>query len=216
MTCPLPHGVDLNGIPRVEQADIGILCRRHRQRMDKLNEETAILWCELNLVIDGSLPREASEKTRHLKSPEAPAPCDLTAVSLRDPRSYGEIPAVPHIVASWLLLVAEERPLTMTLPKGVVGQLDLLARHHDWMAGQDWVDDYLLELAELRKALAGAVRDRTHRKIGHCNLPVASGICGGVLLKENGTGVIKCVDCGAAWVTAQEQARLAVSLEESA
>lgn len=267
--CVMPHGSDSDGTPRFQRIAVGYLCQRHRDRMDTDTSEIATLWCELNLVIDGSAPREASPKTRHTKSAEAPAPLDLTAVALRDPRTHAArisatqrnpdgdqsepLPAVPHIVASWVLLVADERPLTDALPNGVVSQLALLARHHDWIAAQGWVDDYLLELAELRKALRQAVHDVTHERLGSCDLGIEQPVpcacychvvgsasctvdqgmsgkpgvkycgphsmtlvaCGGSLIRENGSSVVRCSRCRQSWVTDQERARLALRLDGS-
>jgi hypothetical protein len=119
---------------------------------------------------------------------------------------------VLHTVASWTLCVAEERPLSGDLPRSVLAQLALLARHGDWIAAQMWVDDLLGELAEVRKALRSAVHDRTHTRLGTCDLPAESGPCGGALLVENGSSVIRCGRCRSEWATAQEQARLRVRL----
>lgn len=266
--CVLYHGRHEDGLPRYKHALSGMyLCQSHRERMDADTSEIAMLWCELNLVLDGCAPRDASPKTRHTKSAEAPAPLDLTAGALRDPRTMAvriqpsaehpdgdpsePLPAVPHIVASWLLLLAEERPLTQGLPRGVVAQVGLLARHHDWIAAQGWVDDYLLELAELRKALGQAVHDVSRQRIGTCDLGIeqpvqcdcychvhgsasctidngASGqrgipycgphsvevvTCGGSLIRENGSSVIRCSKCRQTWATPQEQARLSLRLD---
>lgn len=126
------------------------------------------------------------------------------------------LPPVLSVVASWLLLVAEERPLTADkLPQSVIAQLQLLDRHADWIAGQPWVDDYATELGDLRKALRLAVRDVTHHKIGRCRLPAeeGEGACGGTLIRENGAESVKCVQCGAQWTSPQELARLSLSLE---
>lgn len=159
------------------EATVGLLCGKHRAKMDKITAEVNMLWCELALIIDGSAPRESSMKQRPRKQPEAPAPLDLAAAALRDPRNgatvqSGDIPSVMGVVSSWVLLVAEERPLTATLPSSVVAQLALLALHHDWIAAQTWVDDYVSELSELVKALRLAVNDREFVKVGTCDLPI--------------------------------------------
>jgi hypothetical protein len=125
------------------------------------------------------------------------------------------VPAVLAVVASWTLLLAEERPLTATLPRSVLAQLDLLRRHHEWIAAQLFIDDYLLEMAELRKALTGAVRDVRYERRGVCALPFEGAVCRGTLLEENGTRAVVCTRCRARWVTDQELARLAVTLESA-
>lgn len=212
--CVLPHDEHT-------EADNGLLCRRHRRELDDLTSEIGLLVIDTCRIIDGGAPTEATPKTRHLKQPEAPAPGNLVIMALYDARTLTtrlaedqSEPMIPvlHMVASWLLLVAEERPLTATLPSSVLGQLDLLARHHDWLAAHDAVDDYWSEMREVRQHLRSAVNDRTHTRVGTCDLPIEGGTCGGALLVANGSSVIRCSRCRSEWVTAQEQARLAVRL----
>ena len=162
----------------------------------------------------------------HLKAATAPAPGDLAIMSLFDNRTATShikpsernpdgdnsepMPAVLSVVASWMQCFAEERPLT-NLPFSVVAQLDLMRRHHEWAAGQSWVDDYARELAELRKALRLAVHDNPVTVYGKCDMPTTRAEnCGGTLLQENGTDLVRCSSCGKRWVTNQERARLAV------
>ena len=204
-----------------------LLCGRHRRRMDTDVTEIGLLIVDSQRIVDGGAPQEEAGRSFHSKKrADPPAPGDVLLMSLFDPATKAArlpdddsepVANVLGVVASWLLLVAEERPLTATLPKSVLGQLDLLKRHHEWLAAQPYADDYLLELGELRKALAGAVRDHRFERRGVCRLPVEEkdGPCGGTLLEENGTRVVSCRRCGARWVTEQELARLAVSLEAS-
>lgn len=219
-----------------------LVCKRHRRRMDDDVTEIGLLVIDSQRIFDGGAPQDAGPSGGKVKKrADPPAPGDTTLMALYDQRSTtieparsylrnwnansgrlesnggGELPAVLAIVASWVLLVADERPLTAVLPRSVLAQLDLLRRHHEWMAAQPFVDDYLLELAELRKALAMAVRDVQFERRGVCRLPVdgQDDPCGGVLLEENGTRAVRCVRCKARWVTDQELARLAVSLESA-
>jgi hypothetical protein len=191
--CVLDHGSDR------PQAVVGFLCGKHRRRLDMLTSDVNVLWCELALVLDGSAPREHHEQTRHTKAAEAPAPLDLGAVALRDPRSYGELPSVASVVASWVLLLAEERPLGDTLPASVVAQLALLTRHGDWISAQGWVDDYARELEELRTALRHAVGDKMRvRPVGKCPSQDGDGLpCEGPLVpSETGRMAVDCRRCG--------------------
>jgi LSD1 subclass zinc finger protein len=232
--CIFTHGTGANGEPLDREAEVGRLCLMHRARLTSTVVDVRELWVDLAFIVEaGSAPKDEAPKTRHLKSAEAPAPANLEVLSLRDNRTrYARIPPseadkdgdqseplppVMAMVASWVQLVAEERPITSDLlPQSTIAQLQLLQRHGDWIAGRDWVDDYLNEMGELRKALSAALRDHTHKRIGTCRLPAegdAAGLCGGPLMKENGSEVIRCSQCRAQWVTAQEQARLAISLE---
>lgn len=218
--CVLRHG-------EREEAEFGLLCKRHRNQLDSDTREIADLIVDTQRILDGGAPAEESPKTRYLKQPEAPAPGNLGIMSLFDRRTaVARIPGTPQnpdgdqsepmpavfaVIASWVLLFADERPLTTILPKSVLAQLELLRRHHQWACVQPWIDDYALELTELRRALKAAVNDHTHTACGTCDLPTADRArCGGVLLAENGTGVIRCTDCKSTWITPQERARLAV------
>ncbi len=222
--CILAHGQTAEGEPIYRQADVGLLCHRHRDWMTRQAVEVRDLWMDLAFIVEaGSAPKDETPKTRHLKAAEAPAPANLEVLSLRDPRSTvtpthanpGTIPSITALVASWVLLVADERPLTAQLPSGTHGQLSLLIRHGDWIAAQEWCGDYLEELGDMRKALAAALRDQAHASIGRCRLPAddRDGLCAGQLMRENGSDVVRCTACRSTWTTPQELARLAISLE---
>jgi hypothetical protein len=225
--CVLSHRDD-----KPQNVDVGFLCRWHRGRLDSTVCDIRTDWFDLALILEaGSAPKDTAPKTRHMKSASPPAPANLDALVLRDPRTHAAklpkvqqdgkptdmskpIPAVLTIVASWVLLVADERPLTTVLPSSVIAQLDLLTRHGDWIAAQPWIDDYYLEISELRKALKTALRDKSSVRIGSCYLPTADDqACGGALLRENGSATVKCFRCRSAWTTPQELARLQLALE---
>lgn len=212
-----------------------LLCPRHRRRIDADIAEIGLLIVDSMRIIDGGAPRDSGPQHKAPKKrADPPAPGDVTLMALYDRRTAADrikprsashrlgwsegdnsepMPAVLAVVASWLMLFADERPLTATLPRSVLAQLDLLQRHHEWAAAQCWIDDYLLEMAELRKALAAAVHDVRFERRGRCNLPLDGAVCGGTLLEENGTRAVVCNRCKARWVTDQELARLAISLE---
>lgn len=213
--------------PRAEAVPGLLLCGKHRRDLDDFTTEIGLLIVDTCRIRDGGAPSEATPKTRHLKQPEAPAPGDLSIMALYDSRTtttrIAETPENPggdqsepmvpvlHVVASWLLLVAEERPLSAELPRSVLGQLVILERHHDWLAAESYADDYWREMRELRQHLRGAVRDHTHTRIGTCDLPTEeSEQCGGSILVRNGDTVWRCQRCGAEWVTDQQQARWSV------
>lgn len=215
------------------EAVVGLLCKRHRRRMDDDVTEIGLLIIDSQRIVDGGAPRDANlgGGKGAKKRADPPAPGDVTLMALYDSRTKAvriagsdadplgdqsePLPAVLAVVASWLLLLADERPLTATLPSSVLAQLSLIQRHHDWMAGQEWVDDYLAEMAELRKAMVAVVHDRRFERRGSCRLPFEDKVCGGTLLEENGTAVVYCTNCKARWVSDQELARLAVSLESA-
>jgi hypothetical protein len=122
---------------------------------------------------------------------------------------------VPAVVASWLLLVADELPIKSQLPSSVPAQMDLLRKQLDWIGRQDWVDDFWREMTELHKALKAALHDHEYvRMAGGCYLPDDAGArCGGALIRRNGDTSVKCSRCSNTWAKPYELARLAVALE---
>jgi len=221
--CVLPHRAWPDGCERVSTATVGLVCGWHRNRLDLLIEELHDGYASLALIeVAGTSPRESSPRTGRTKNPSPPAPANLDVLGLRDARSQwdsgkriqaGNMPSVPAVVASWLLLVCEERPLTAQQPQSVLGRLAVLKRHHDWIAGQEWVGDYLAELTELRQAIYTTLVDRPIlRTLGACYLLVGESPCTGRLVQDNGSDVVRCTQCRARWVTAEQIARLEVAL----
>lgn len=208
--CVLPHGRDQDGNPRQARAVVGYLCSRHRGQLDDYATEIQNLILDTVRITAHGLtnaPREDAPRTRHTKAAEAPAPGDLGIMALYDQRTLTTrlpddqsepLAPVLHTVASWLLLVAEERPLTDTLPRSVLAQIDLLVRHGDWIAGCEWVDDYHRELGELRKHLRAAVHEADARPVGRCPSQDGDGaMCGGPLWPDrNGAFAVACGRCG--------------------
>ena len=223
--CVLPHRDD------AEVRAPSLVCEWHRRALTRLTEQIREGWFDLALItVAGSAPKDAAPKTRRTKSASPPAPANLDVIVLRDPRTAtAELrqllrdghpadlsrPAsnVLAAVASWVLLVAEERPLSAKLPSSVIAQLDLLERHGDWISEQPWIDDYWAELGEIRNALKSALHDRASTKVGRCYLPTDDGKdCHGNLLRRNGELSVRCHRCDARWVTAAELARLELAL----
>ncbi len=225
--CVLPHRDD-----KEHQRSVGFLCNWHRGRLDTLTREVADDFVRTALIQEaGSAPKDSAPKTKHLKSISPPAPANLDVLVMRDARTSSvqlqhflsdgkradlSKPAlsVPALVASWVLLLADERPLTTKLPSSVIGQLDLLRRHHDWIAAVGWVDDYFAELNDMRKALSSVLRDQSSRVVGNCHLDSGDddGMpCGGRLIRRNGEDSVRCAnDRSHSWVTAAELARLEI------
>lgn len=217
------HGRGANNEPLHREAEYGHLCVMHRQRMGSVLNDIRDLWTDLAFIVEaGAAPKDDSPRGKRTKASEAPAPANLEVLSLRDPRSAparinGDqsqpIPSVVATIAGWVMVVAEERPITVTLPANVYGQIGLLVRHGDWIAGQDWVDAFISEMDDLRKALRHTVRDREYRAVGRCPVIGDDGEpCTGKLLERNGADTIKCSVCDACWTTPPERARLSVML----
>jgi hypothetical protein len=228
LLCVLPHRDDAE-----RQQDVGLLCRWHRNRLDSIVGEIASdLPLLLMIQVAGSAPKDSAPRTRHMKSSSPPAPADLEVLTLLDRRTssvqYPQLlpqdnlpadmsrPGTPvlAVIASWVLLLADERPLTATLPSSAIGQLDLLRRHHDWIAAQSWVDDYLAEMTDLKRAISRALRDKPHRFMGHCYLIGDDHeVCGGQLSQENGSLFVTCRrNREHTWRTARQLATLEIGL----
>jgi hypothetical protein len=231
LLCVLPHRDDAE-----HEQHVGLLCRWHRNRLDLIVGEVATnLPLLLMIQVAGSAPKDSAPKTRHMKSSSPPAPANLDVLTLLDKRTssvqYPQLlesdglpadmsrPGTPvlAVIASWVLLVADERPLTTQLPSSALGQLDLLRRHHDWIAAQPWVDDYLTEMTELKRAMSTALRDNTHRFMGRCYLIGEDGqVCNGELLQENGTEFVQCRKARShQWRTPRELAALEYGLTQA-
>src|SRR5690242_6181099 len=109
--CPLPHGHGANNEPLHAEAEPRMLiCLWHRNQLTRIVHDVRDLWVDLAFITEaGSAPKDETPKTRHMKAAEAPAPANLEALSLRDPRSASArstadqsqpIPSVPSIVSS--------------------------------------------------------------------------------------------------------------------
>lgn len=148
--------------------------------------------------------------------------------------------AVPYVTEVYCYRVRDERKLTRVVlryvpqpdgsvlevpttvkanvPRSVVARLDMLLRHHDWIAEQDWVDDYLTELSALKRAMSGALRDNTHKFKGRCYLLIGEDgqVCNGELLQENGTLFVQCRKSRShQWRTPRELAALEYGLTQA-
>lgn len=177
-----------------------------------------------------SPPAPANLDVLVLRDPRSHGDVDSPDDAQRQPWS------VPYLTEVYCYRVRDERNLTRVVlrqvlhrdrvlevpttvkadvPRSVVGRLDMLLRHHDWIAAQDWVDDYLTEMTELKRAMATALRDNTHRFMGRCYLIGATGeACGGDLLQENGSLFVTCRrDRGHTWRSARELAALEIGLK---
>lgn len=171
---------------------------------------------------------------------------EANATRVRDERRLTRIVLRPVRQPDGSIL---EVPTTVPalVPRSYVARLDMLVRHHDWIAAQDWVGDYWDELHQLRNSMRGAVRDKPFKRVGSCYLMTPVDItdqcgcdchtsggafrlpcdtpggcghrhtemqpCGGRLMQENGSDVVKCrKDRSHTWETAAELARLEIAL----
>lgn len=242
--CIVDHGHDTDGNDLNAEATSGLLCKDHRRRLDDDIAEIVALILDSMHIRDGGAPIiETSGRHQHQKKrANPPAPGDVTLMAMYDartatgpvqPTTRGAVdtstPETPvlRIVAACLLTLARERPLTARLPQSVLAQLDLLKRHHEWIAAQPWVIAYMQALYDTRRGLKNAVSDQINFRIATCDLPTDNGqhpaviirrnralrivlICGGPVMVRNGDDVWRCSRCDQTWITDQQKARFGV------
>lgn len=93
--------------------------------------------------------------------------------------------SVPHTLASWAELVAEERDVK----PGTGGVADLCAwldRHLDWISRQEWVTDFADDLRQLHAQLKTATGDGKPSPVGHCIELLDTGECGAPIFMPRG------------------------------
>ncbi|MEO7260271.1 MAG: hypothetical protein ABI047_03275 [Jatrophihabitantaceae bacterium] len=179
------HPFDRDGVPIPVAASTGKLCTGHRFDLDHFADGIRHAWFMLAFMVEpGSGQPGGGSRS---KSADPPAPIDLVAAALRDHRNPtagpGDIPSMPGVIASWVMVLADRKPLRTfakphigwrihpdgtaekifggeprgLLPTSAVAQLDLLVRHHDWIAEQDWASYYWAQLKQLCRAMEAKV-----------------------------------------------------------
>lgn len=85
--------------------------------------------------------------------------------------------SVPHSLASWAGMVAEERDMTGPDDSQVPTVAAWLDRHIDWISRQDWVDELWADLAKLHKQLLSAEGEPAPKPVATCIAILDSGEC---------------------------------------
>lgn len=185
----------------------GLLCRGHSLAILDLLDDLATWWAQLDdLATPGSVDTAGS----HAPRCDPPAPIRLEVVALRDRRTIARADGDPLpilvIVEAWAHAVREDRALAApATPATLVGELELLRTHHDWIAAQPWVDDYANELRACHHQLAIIVGEHGPTAIAPCPLDDQQGQpCLGRLHQDRWGGMgVTCSTCGAHWDDAQ-------------
>ncbi len=186
--CVIDHGFDqAGGRNLVAALPDGRLCSRHRANLDDWASEIPAMWFKLAFALEPAAGGSSDGGSRS-HSPHSPAPIDLVVAALRDARNPtarttgGDVPSVLGVVASWVMVLADRRPLkTFTrdhigwriypdgsrekrfgplyglMPRSMLGQLALLRSHHDWIADQPFVGAYHAQLGQIHAALVDKV-----------------------------------------------------------
>jgi hypothetical protein len=186
------------GHPQPVEAYIGYACRRHFHWIN----DTLYQICELFALVDDVLLPSANGDGRSGTRVGSPAPGRVEVMALTDSRAKtpidlddeDDIPDLPGSLASWAAMVVDGRHATDELSGDVTQSVRILRRERHWIAHQDWLDDYVTELAALHRAVALAVGDTMWpRPIGKCPN------CGAPMYPTIGVDEASCRRCKASW-----------------
>ena len=224
----------LGGPDKPHGAHVGHLCDGHLQRLStqlrRIEDDTAHLELARH-------PSQAWGGTRSSGLASQRPALDMTTLALVGPTAPGPVadPAgwddTPHVLGtleSWARIVREDRGLTPPDgPATVSGERATLTRHLDWIAAQDWVDDFAAEVLTLSAVLQAHVRTTPVSVAGRCWLGdpgQADGLCGGRVRRQtihrtvvttSGTttmpvddGPWHCARCGHTWDLDEHHATL--------
>lgn len=176
--------VDDKPAPRL--ARHGLLCERCTRRLEQDLAELPARTQQLRSVLPGTQAPQR-DGSRHTKG-QPPVPLNIAA--------HDHLELVAGTVLSWVRLVAEDRglrgpdrPEVERLTGWLLGQLD-------WIVGQPWVDDLLMEIHDLTR-VADAL---TQARPGWHLLPAPCPGCSALTLgRWDGDDHVGCGTCGERW-----------------
>lgn len=215
-TCVIPNCG--KGQPRT--AKVGFVCGFHLHQHADMLKEIPDAFAALSIEREQGQSQEV-----RIKYQDPPAPINLDALSLLDPRSTAprsvnadpdtnNLPNVHEALATWCRVVHEE--IGGVLPEDYLTTITAyLHRHADHIAAQPWIDDYWSELSDCYHALIRVSHHERPRKIGRCYLDWKDDVCDGALIQQPGTLHTKCQRCEQEWTTPRQRAVLAVALKSS-
>lgn len=223
-------------------AEVGLLCRHHLQRLASLlwdvEDQAALLDTRLSMQVrSGRGSRLASHR----------APLNLDALVALDPRrGTGRIGAddadpwglddtasILDTFQSWTRIVREERDLSPDWTVSISGEREVLSKHLDWCAAQPWIDDMYDDVRRLAAQLHRTNRTSPDEPAGECYLITDAGTCGGKIWRTEQQhyawarlpdrcartpvtipdGAAYCDRCGQTW-DGEAVARLNLALEQ--
>ena len=206
------------GEPRT--ARVGYVCGFHLHQHADMLREIPEAFASLSIYREQGKAQEV-----RIKHQDPPAPINLDALSLLDPRSTAprgydqdedsnDLPNPRAALSEWCRVVHEE--IGGVLPDDYLTSITMyLDRHSDFIAAQAWVDDYWAELNDCYRALIRVTHLERPRKIGRCYLDWKDDVCNGALIQQPGTLHTKCQRCEQEWATPRQRAVLAVALRSS-
>lgn len=205
MNCPLRHRTPA-------QPDDGYtLCRGHISNLSDRLYAIGLICGDLDDLLVTPPPQDGND--RRIIRTEAPAPCRLDVVDLRDPRS--DTPAI-HLIGEWTRLVVAERRLaaTPTLP---TSQVQLLLTNLDWLARHEVAADFASEIADVHYWLRQAAGLTPPPPLFTCPVPdeQTGQPCGGGVRTQPYTFGVRCTKCGETWDGTLELRRLGLVREDT-
>jgi hypothetical protein len=175
-------GPPLDDQPAPRYARVGLLCPRCALRLERRLAELPARHDELGQVLGGSQGTRAEGK-RTKGAP--PVPLNVAA---HDHRQH-----MTGVLASWALLVREERGLRGPDTSTVAVLAPWLVQQTSWLVEQPWVDDLSAEVADLTRVADGITR----RNPGWHRLPAPCPECAAFELgRKDGDSHVECRSCG--------------------
>lgn len=177
-------------------------CDRCLERIQEALDEIPALYA--TLTEDEALLPVVAPGGRRGPGFGSRSPANDHVIALTDPRTTWTAEDRTHnplvVVESWARMVRQdvgqappEGPATMT------GECQLLVKRLDFITRQDWVDDFWVELREVRDQLRAFNGDHKALPIGRCPTLVKNGTCNTALFAPLAGETIRCGGCRREW-----------------
>lgn len=174
--CVMPHDRPRRAVGELR------LCTGHHHALvdmlspadDELTLTVAQLYDELGTVLPGLVTAAGSAPVSGSHDDRLPLNPNVADLRVQ----------IRHVLASWAHVHVEKLRATPPDDDEPAVVTPWLARYTDWAAGQDWVDDYLGELSDLRRRAWSAydlTRIRSAWTLGACYLLTDGQPCAGLV-----------------------------------
>lgn len=194
------------------QATVGYLCSRHLEQAGTMLREIEDQAVLLSAV--PSMQQRNGSRGGGLASQRTPVRLDVLVHT--DPRhgtgmsededdeiAAGETLSILGTLGSWARVVREDRDLTWPEQITISGERDLLSRQLEWVAEQEWCDEFYGDLRKLLGQLKAQNGTAEDKPVGRCYLPDVEGTCNGPIWLDTAAGHAHCGRCRETWDGAQ-------------